>query len=1120
MAINRILVARVAKVAIAGISGEWRHLVSAAATQAVETWANAKGKNIDLLAIDIESWATPREISEASVTDALKIMEPVLAEHPVTLEDIIDSDRDPEKLSRLLMKRGEGRFIVRGPDGRPIHANDAQPAQVDRETRETCEQIGVIVHQHLLADPEIKRALDSAEIQALARRGRARARAEEHATAVRDEQLRQSLHRYLQVLIQDLSTDLWPRMRGEGHLSVTDLERPLLLLTGDVEPTPADDVADASEHLVILGDPGAGKTWLAWRIARRAAHNALARLACGIHVDDVEIPLLLTCQQFRTAAGSPRDAAVEPGLDSRSDFGVTDALKDFLRNRDRNVLLVLDSLDEASSTGGREIDQALIGSWRTVVTSRPAAWQGQWDRPGHTITQAQLAPLDYHRDVVKFVQAWFTTRYPDGGKAGSEALLLQLQRNPHARELSVTPLFLTFLCLVADAPLPSTRRELLENVANRLLEWRAHRLASESELSDVLRVARQWAWDAARNEPISGISQWSDDFIPERPTKHADVLDSIAPATNRALPGTGGAIQRRFVHRTIREHLVATRPQPLDEAARQIAIHWYCDGTWSEIIPTMIVQHPERDALLDRLLRGPAAAPPELAHWVSRWSDGHVLRIAAESRPDDWSPVHREAIHAVRIRNPRRAHRSRQWARSNPDVMTELTRYLRTHEMYRIPDVPDVARALVELDPTTRIDAVTALTQQIHDISPGYLPGFAQALAELATTDATKADAVTALIQRLPHAEESTPYVARALVELDPTSRTDAVTALLRQLPDSGQQTVEAVRVLVDLDPKTRAQAVASLTQRLPYPGQERENLLDMPFIARALVELDPATRSDAVTALKQRLSDSGPWFHMYIRTLVELDPETRTDAVTALAEQLPDAWVQVPHFVAYLLVELATDDTTKAAAVAALSRHLFHVGSSTAFVAEWLVHLDPTARSVALTALTERLAGLNGSQTDFNIAPALVRLATTDATRSAAITALTRHLPHAGRGTPEAALALVELYPAARPHAITALSTFLPRAQDRTVSVARALVELCLASSRWQRFVSWKVGDGRMCGAGVDVVGPVPGQELVGPDLVVLDPVGLGEGLQLDAVSDLVEEQLLVLQRPEPALT
>src|SRR5665647_1344188 len=75
-----------------------------------------------------------------------------------------------------------------------------------------------------------------------------------------------------------------------------------------------------------------------------------------------------------------------------------------------------------------------------------------------------------------------------------------------------------------------------------------------------------------------------------------------------------------------------------------------------------------------------------------------------------------------------------------------------------------------------------------------------------------------------------------------------------------------------------------------------------------------------------------------------------------------------------------------------------------------------------------------------------------------------------------------------------------------------------CPASSRWQVFGLGEVGDLRVGVAEVDLDWAVPGQVLVGSDGVVLDPVALDVGGQVDRVGDLFEEQPFVLQGAEAA--
>lgn len=76
----------------------------------------------------------------------------------------------------------------------------------------------------------------------------------------------------------------------------------------------------------------------------------------------------------------------------------------------------------------------------------------------------------------------------------------------------------------------------------------------------------------------------------------------------------------------------------------------------------------------------------------------------------------------------------------------------------------------------------------------------------------------------------------------------------------------------------------------------------------------------------------------------------------------------------------------------------------------------------------------------------------------------------------------------------------------------------LCPASSSWQGFFDFEVGDGGAGEAGVDVGGPIPGDGLVGSDVVVVLPVGVHVLDEFEGVADLFPEQPLVFHGPEPA--
>ena len=104
---------------------------------------------------------------------------------------------------------------------------------------------------------------------------------------------------------------------------------------------------------------------------------------------------------------------------------------------------------------------------------------------------------------------------------------------------------------------------------------------------------------------------------------------------------------------------------------------------------------------------------------------------------------------------------------------------------------------------------------------------------------------------------------------------------------------------------------------------------------------------------------------------------------------------------------------------------------------------------------------------------------------------------------------------PDAREELRDALGVLVALQADESAS-AEALE--CPASSSWQDFFCFKGGGGGVGQAEVHLQWPVPGDRLMRALGVVLDSVVLGPLDERQGVRDLVEEQSLVLQRPEPA--
>ena len=418
---------------------------------------------------------------------------------------------------------------------------------------------------------------------------------------------------YLRTLIDWLNTDPWPRdpQFGGPVLTPAAIERKLrVTATGRVEQDlDADGLARQCARLVILGGPGSGKTWLAKRAARRCAEDALEALAAGRTLEEVELPLYTTCSRLFGAGGGIREAVVSSALGQIGDLGgsrISKALGVFFAERNTPTLLVIDSLDEAHGPSDR-LRQVGTLPWRIVLTSRPSSWRHQLTivdtDESHRV--GELQPLRYPGDVEPFIERWFAGQ-PEQGKD----LAAQIARRPGLRQAATVPLMLAFYCIVGGTgPLPEFRRGLYTKVLNRMLtgRWRDDddRQPDAGTCLQTLR-AWAWAWDGATSHPVSGVGTWTDDIPAKRvrlDEADAGAVDHVGTLLGPPDVDTGTTL-RRFIHRSIREHLVAghVASLPVDQAVTVLLPHLWYDPDWEYAAPAAIAMHPQRDQLLRDLI--------------------------------------------------------------------------------------------------------------------------------------------------------------------------------------------------------------------------------------------------------------------------------------------------------------------------------------------------------------------------------------------------------------------------------------------------------------------------------------------------------------------------------------
>lgn len=424
----------------------------------------------------------------------------------------------------------------------------------------------------------------------------------------------------LKARIESPEGDTWERLRlhlagrtptaAESEAIGRRISEPLAIL----------DLLDKNDGLIVLGDPGAGKTTFLKFLALTLATGQGEALGLK-----TRLPVLLPLSAYANALAEENirlDRFIARYHAERSvDVPLGEMLEQALKQG--GVLLLLDGLDEVRDQGLRNtvierVFRDLFSEWHSagnklVLTSRIVGYREV--RP-QAKGLAECTLVDFEDEEIETFVSRYTAAI-ERAASGVTALAVQeaererrelmdaVSRNPGVRSLAANPLLLTILAMMKrqGVTLPERRTELYQTSVDTLLRgWDLVRsLAGRSHqsinLRETLKVLAPLAlWMHEKSPGVGLVREWDLHQELERLFVHLghanpekarerfleEVRDYAALLVDR------GGRQLGFIHLTFQEYLAGVAvaqkgQQEIAPVVDELKIH-IGEPAWHEVI--------------------------------------------------------------------------------------------------------------------------------------------------------------------------------------------------------------------------------------------------------------------------------------------------------------------------------------------------------------------------------------------------------------------------------------------------------------------------------------------------------------------------------------------------------